>query len=206
VIGEVLMASVPRSRSSLSLRATGPAFLLAVAVLAGCSPGAGAAGSQSTSDPALRSAAPTSVPAPPTTDARSAAEAAVLAAYRAYWDDVVAVGATADWQSPRLAEHATGQALAETRTFLQELKAKGLVARGSVKVDAKVLSLSPGGSRAVVYDCNSTSDFLAYDAKTGQLRDKSSGRSNGKTVVMELQRGTWKLVQVMATEPGRCTK
>lgn len=197
------MVTVPCSNPSC--RMIGPAFLLAAAVLAGCSSGAGTASKPATSGPVPPSSLATSTATrPPTTDARSAVEAAVLAAYRAYWDDVVAVGATADWQSPKLAQHATGQALAETRTFLQGLKAKGLVARGSVKVDAKVLSLS--GSRAVVYDCNSTSNFLAYDAKTGQLRDKSTGRSNGKTIAMERQSGSWKLAQVMATEPGRCTK
>jgi hypothetical protein len=195
--------TVPRCNPSC--RMIGPAFLLAAAVLAGCSSGARTASKPATSAPVPPSSPATSTATrPPTTDARSAVEAAVIAAYRAYWDDVVAVAATADWQSPRLAQHATGQALAETRTFLQGLKAKGLVVRGSVKVDAKVLSLS--GSRAVVYDCNSTSNFLAYDAKTGQLRDKSTGRSNGKTVAMERQSGSWKLAQVMATEPGRCTK
>src|SRR6266568_1362607 len=107
------METVPRLRASRSWRAIGPAFLLAAALLAGCSSGAGAAGNSTTSDSVPRSATPTSARVPPTTDARAAAEAAVLAAYRAYWDDVVAVGATADWQSPRLAEHATGQALAE---------------------------------------------------------------------------------------------
>jgi hypothetical protein len=196
---------VPVPRCNPSCRMIGLAFLLAAAVLAGCSSGARTASNPATSAPVPPSSPATSTATrPPTTDARSAVEAAVVAAYRAYWDDVVAVAATADWQSPRLAQHATGQALAETRTFLQGLKAKGLVARGSVKVDAKVLSLS--GSRAVVYDCNSTSNFLAYDAKTGQLRDKSTGRSNGKTVAMERQSGSWKLAQVMATEPGRCTK
>jgi len=185
-------------------RVIGPVVLLAVAFLAGCSSGTGADTSPTTATQP-RASTPTVPPTQaPTTSAQAAAKAAILAGYRAYWDDVIAVGATADWQSPRLAAHATGQALAETRTFLQQLKAMGEVARGTVKVDAKVLSLS--GSRAVVYDCNSTSNFLAYDAKTGELRDKSSGRSNGKTVVMERHGGTWKLAQVIATEPGRCTK
>jgi hypothetical protein len=42
-------------------------------------------------------------------------EAAVLAAYRAFWADVVAAGKTADWQSPRLTRHATGKVLARVR-------------------------------------------------------------------------------------------
>jgi hypothetical protein len=197
------METVPRLRASRSWRAIGPAFLLAAAVLAGCSSGAGAAGNPATSDSVPRSATPTSVPAPPTTDARSTAEAAVLAAYRAYWDDVVAVGATADWQSPRLAEHATGQALAEARATFHTLKAQGQVARGTVDLRPTVLSVN--GRSATLYDCNSTSNFLAYDAKTGALRDKSSGRRNGKTVTLTLQGTTWKVANVV-TEVGRCAR
>jgi hypothetical protein len=197
------METVPRFRSGPSWRAIGPAFLLAAAVLAGCSSGAGAASNPTTSDSVSRSAIPTSVPAPPTTDARSAAEAAVLAAYRAYWDDVVAVGATADWQSPRLAEHATGQALAEARATFHTLKAQGQVARGAVDLRPTVLSVN--GRSATLYDCNSTSRFLAYDAKTGALRDKSSGRRNGKTVTLTLQGSAWKVANVV-TEVGRCAR
>lgn len=56
--------------------------------------------------------APTTAAATATTRSSEAdTKAAVLAAYRAFWADIVAVGKTADWQSPRLAEHATGSAL-----------------------------------------------------------------------------------------------
>ena len=68
---------------------------------------------------------------------------------------------------------------------------------------AKVLSIK--GSTATVYDCNSTSNFLAYDAKTGELRDRSSGRSNGKTVTLVRRNGTWKVANSV-TEVGKCTK
>jgi hypothetical protein len=197
------MTTVPRSQSSPLWRAIGSAFLLAAAVLAGCSSGAGAAGNPATSDSVSRSATPTSARVPPTTDARSAAEAAVLAAYRAYWNDVVAIGATADWQSPRLAEHATGQALAEARATFHTLKAQGQVARGTVDLRPTVLSVN--GRSATLYDCNSTSRFLAYDAKTGALRDKSSGRRNGKTVTLTLQGTAWKVANVV-TEVGRCAR
>jgi hypothetical protein len=147
---------------------------------------------------------PTSAP-PATTPATTTVAVAtvVLADYRAFWDDMVAVGKTANWRSPRIDDHATGQALAEAQATFRSLKSRGLVARGTVKVDAKVLSIK--GRTAVVYDCNSTSNFLAYDAATGELRDKSSGRSNGKTVTMLLQGRTWKVAKTV-TEVGRCTR
>ena len=83
------------------------------------------------------------------------------------------------------------------------LNQRGLVARGTVKVRAKVLSIK--GNKATVYDCNSTSNFLAYDAETGELRDKSSGRSNGKTVTLVRSNGVWKVAKAV-TEVGKCTK
>lgn len=155
--------------------------------------------------PPATTARPTTAPATTrtTTPGQADAKAAVLAAYHAFWDDMVAVGATADWRSPRLDDHATGRALAEARSTFRSLHARGLVARGTVKVRAKVLSVK--SRTATVYDCNSTSNFLAYDAKSGELRDKSSGRSNGKTVGLVLRNGTWKVADT-ATEVGKCTR
>jgi hypothetical protein len=127
----------------------------------------------------------------------------VLAAYRAFWDDMIAVGKTANWRSPRMDDHATGLALAQAQATYRMLHQRGLVARGTVKVRAKVLAIK--GNTATVYDCNSTSNFLAYDAKTGQLRDKSSGRSDGMTVTLVLRDGTWKVAK-SHTEVGKCTR
>lgn len=195
------MRTVPRFGNGPWWWAVGSALLLAVVVLAGCSSGAGASTSPSTSGPSPRGS--TTATAPSTTDPKAGAEAAVLAAYRAYWDDVVAVGATADWQSPRLAEHASGQALAEARATFHTLKVQGKVAKGTVDLRPTVLSVK--GRSATLYDCNSTSRFLAYDAKTGALRDHSSGQRNGKTVTLTLQGSGWKVANVV-TQVGTCAR
>jgi PBP1b-binding outer membrane lipoprotein LpoB len=142
-------------------------------------------------------------PATATTAATESRNAAVLAAYRAFWDDMIAVGKTANWRSPRMDDHATGLALAQAQATYRMLHQRGLVARGTIKVRAKVLAIK--GNTATVYDCNSTSNFLAYDAKTGQLRDKSSGRSDGMTVTLVLRDGTWKVAK-SHTEVGKCTR
>ncbi len=175
--------------------------LLLALLAAACTSGDGDGGSATAATARTTSAAPATTSAPTTTAPATAT--VVLADYRAFWDDMVAVGKTANWQSPRIDDHATGQALAEAQATYRSLKSRGLVARGTVKVDAKVLSIK--GGTAVVYDCNSTSNFLAYDAATGELRDKSSGRSNGKTVTMLLRGGTWKVAKTV-TEVGRCTR
>jgi hypothetical protein len=73
---------------------------------------------------------------------------AVLADYQAFWDDMVAVGATANWRSPRMDDHATGEALAQAQAPYRSLRQRGLVARGTVKVRAKVLTVK--GTTATV--------------------------------------------------------
>ena len=199
-----------RSRRGLPVRTVRPAtrstalglLVAAVLVLAGCSGDSGAEEAAAPTSTAPATTATTTAPTT-TTTAVDEREAAVLAAYRAYWADVVAVGKTANWRSPRLDDHATGQALAETQATFRALNRRGLVARGTVKVRAKVLTVK--GSTATLYDCNSTSNFLAYDATTGELRDRSSGRSNGKTVTLVRRTGTWKVAKAV-TEVGKCTK
>jgi lipopolysaccharide assembly outer membrane protein LptD (OstA) len=176
--------------------------LVAALALAACS---GDSGANETA-PAATTAPATSTTAAPTTTSTTAAdarEAAVLTAYRAFWDDMIAVGATANWRSPRLDDHATGSALAAAQATYRDLNQRGLVARGTVEVRTKVLSIK--GNTATVYDCNSTSNFLAYDAKTGKLQGRSSGRSNGKTVTLVRRNGTWKVANSV-TEVGKCTK
>ena len=176
--------------------------LVAVLALAACSGDSGAneAAPPATTTPATST---TAAPTTTTTAAADAREAAVLADYRAFWDDMIAVGATANWRSPRLDDHATGSALAAAQATYRDLNQRGLVARGTVKVRAKVLAIK--GNTATVYDCNSTSNFLAYDAKTGELQGRSSGRSNGKTVTLVRRNGTWKVANSV-TEVGNCTK
>ncbi len=193
-----MVTVVPGPPSRLVRQALVGIALGLAAMLAACSsPAKTDTGPATTFTQAASSTSPT--PTSTTADA----EAAVLAAYRAYWDDVIAVGKTSDWRSSRLADHAAGEALAQARATFRTLKARGLVARGTVDLRPTVLSVK--ASRATLYDCNSTSNFLAYDAKTGALRDKSSGRRNGKTVTLVLERGTWKVVKVV-TEVGRCVR
>jgi hypothetical protein len=174
--------------------------LPAALVLAACSGDSGAEEAAAPTSTAPGTTVTTT--SPTTTTAADPRKAAVLADYRAFWDDMIAVGATANWRSPRLDDHATGNALASAQATYRSLNQRGLVARGTVKVRAKVLSIK--GSTATVYDCNSTSKFLAYDAKTGELRDRSSGRSNGKTVTLVRRNGTWKVANSV-TEVGKCT-
>jgi hypothetical protein len=189
----------PRAPLAWLARLVTVAVVLVVAVLAvaGCGrDGDGEAAAASTT------AAPTTTTAPATTTTRNrqATDAAVLAAYRAYWDDVVAVGKTANWQSPRLAEHATGQALETLRVHFRTMKRVGLIDLGTVQLRPKVASLR--GRTAVVEDCIDVSRFLLHDADTRQPREQPDLKPDRGVATLTLTSDGWKVSKTVGR--GKC--
>jgi hypothetical protein len=169
-----------------------------VLMLASCSGDDDAAGAVA---PSTASQASTTVAA--TTTSRPAAadtKAAVLAAYRAYWADVVAVGKTASWQSPRLAEHATGQALQTLRSHFRTMKRVGLIDLGTVKLEPKVTRLR--GRTAVVEDCIDVSRFLLHDAKTRQPQEQPDPQPDHGIATLTLTDEGWKVSKTVGR--GKC--
>ncbi len=170
----------------------GPVALLAVVFLAGCSSGSSGRTRPTTTTPASGFAASTVPTRAPTTNARAAARVAVVAAYRAFWADVVAASATSDASSPRLAQHATGIELAALRTRLTEDRRAGRVARGAPRL-LKTTLAALDGKKATIHDCMDSNHWLFYDAKTGALRDKPSGKLYAVTAGMVLDHDVWKV-------------
>jgi hypothetical protein len=148
-------------QSAGSSPATRLVLLAVVFALAGCSGNSNATDATATST--TRQAATTTPTSTATTATTEESEAAVLAAYRAFWADVVAAGKTADWQSPRLARHATGKVLARVRGQFRALDSQGFVALGTIKVSPRIVRLA--GKKATVQDCVDTSRFRRYDPK-----------------------------------------
>jgi hypothetical protein len=134
------------------------------------------------------------------TDSLIAAETAVLDSYRAFWDDVVAAGRKADWQSPRLADHAAGQALKQVRDHFKALRAAGLVDLGTVELHPKVVSLAE--RTATVSDCVDVSRFLRHDAKTLEPRETPDPRLDAGVATLTLTNGTWKVTRTV--QKGKC--
>jgi hypothetical protein len=175
--------------------------LVLVLVAAGCSSGARPGASPSTIT--ARSTAPAApTTRPPTTSPQAAARAAVLAAYRAFWADVVAASATSDSDSPRLARHATGVELAALRTRLADDKRAGRVARGAPRL-LKTTLAALDGKKATVRDCMDSNHWLFYDAKSGALRDKPSGKLYAVTAGLVLDHDAWK-VATLDIQEARC--
>jgi hypothetical protein len=133
-------------------------------------------------------------------DSRAAAETAVLSSYRAFWDDVVAAGRKADWQSPRLAAHAAGQALKDVRDHYKALRAAGLVDLGTVALHPKVVNLAD--KTATVNDCVDVSRFLRHDAKTLEPRETPDPRPDAGVATLTLTDGAWKVTKT--TQRGKC--
>jgi hypothetical protein len=186
-----------RDRGRRSWRAA-PLLLGVVLVLSACSGDGDAEGAIATT---TTGQAPTTAAATTTTRASAAdTKTAVLAAYRASWADVVAIGKTADWQSPRLAAHTTGQALQRLRTHFRNLKTFGLITLGTVELNPKVVALR--GRAAIVEDCVDVSRFLLHDAKTRQPREKPDSRPNAGVATLTLTADGWKVSKTVGR--GQC--
>jgi hypothetical protein len=172
---------------------------LAALLLGACSGDSDPAGA---AIPTTTAQATTSTSAATTTTRPSQADtkAAVLAAYRAHWADIVAVGKTADWQSPRLAVHTTGQALQKLRTHFRNLKTFGLIDLGTVGLNPKVVALR--GRTAIVEDCVDVSRFLLHDAKTRQPREQPDRQPDAGVATLILTADGWKVSKTVGR--GEC--
>jgi len=126
---------------------------------------------------------------------------AILAAYRAHWADVIEAGKTADWRSPRLDDHATGETLQTVRDNYRQLQADGEVVRGTVRLHPRLTSVR--GSTAIVHDCNDATDFLRYDAKTGVPKEERKTDIVEAEVTLRLINGAWKVSSILLGNPCR---
>ena len=180
------------------LPATRLVLLTVMLPLAACSANSDAKDAATTSTTGQAATTPTS---PATTATTEDPEAAVLAAYRAFWADVVAAGKTADWQSPRLARHATGKVLARVRGQFRALDSQGFVALGTIKVSPRVVRLA--GEKATVQDCVDTSRFRRYDPKNKRWLDQLGGQPDGQRSTLTLDgQGNWKVAESVVA--GKC--
>jgi hypothetical protein len=161
----------------------------AILLLMGCTDNAGSSVDEGSSS---SSVGPTT-----TTDPRPA----VLAAYRAHWADVVEAGKTADWRSPRLDDHATGETLQTVRDNLRKIQSDGEVVRGTVRLHPRVTSVQ--GATAILSDCNDATDLLRYDAKTGAPKEQRKTDIVQAEVTLQFVNGAWLVSSVVLGEPCR---
>lgn len=137
---------------------------------------------------------PKSSPTPrPSPSVTSALEAQVLAAYRDFWDVYIVASDPMNPEHPRLGEVATGEQLKTLGSTLLAAKAGGEVFRGSIDLAPRVVDLEE--DRAVVRDCYDD-HILAYDAKTGELKDTDNPLRRLVTAELLLESGRWKVASI----------
>lgn len=160
--------------------------------------------------PSGDSSTPTSISESQTTPPVAAADKAkqdAVAAYRAMWQDFVSAGRTSNWQSSELGRHATGIALQKLSRGLYTDHQNGVVTRGEPALNPNVSSAEPetDPTKIVIADCGDSTNFLKYDAKTGQLADDEPGGRRLINAIVELQAdGTWKVSDFGIHEVGSC--
>lgn len=141
----------------------------------------------------------------PTTTTNSstsaASSAAVLGAYRAEWAAYQSALATANAYDPSLAATMVDPLLQKVRANLLGYQNAGIVGRGSIQLNPRVVSIS--ATTAMIDDCNFSSSELVY-AKTGKpVPPITPPEHDYVQATVVLVNGAWKVSQQNVTE-GKC--
>jgi len=140
-----------------------------------------------------------------TTDAENARGDAI-GAYDAMWQDMAAAARTADYQSPRLAQHAAGDALSLLTRGVYTNRVRGVVVKGQPVTHPTVTSLKPSTepTTAIISDCFNDTNWLNFMASTGQLQNHVPGGRHQTTATVTETGGTWKVTELQVGVAGTC--
>lgn len=123
------------------------------------------------------------------------------------WQDMAQAGTTSDWRSPRLAAHATGDALSAMSRVLYADHLNGLVSKGAPKNYPKVTSATPLArpTTVMIQDCGDSTHWLQYRKDTGKLADPTPGGRRAIAAEVKQQAdGTWKVTRFAVEGLGSC--
>lgn len=148
-------------------------------------------------------------PSPTAEDLVEAARSAALAAYAGMWRayDQAGRAPAADPNDPRLAEFATGEALANLMTALGRLRDRGLVFEGTYELTSpEVVELSPADAptSAKIEDCQDSSEWMVVRADGGDYEDEPGGRQAVFVDAVLDDDGTWRVSGFAVREVGTC--
>ncbi|MFI5593694.1 hypothetical protein ACIA5G_52330 [Amycolatopsis sp. NPDC051758] len=167
-----------------------------------------ACSSGSADAPASSASMPTAVvPTATTASPASTAKQKAVDAYLGMWRDVAVVATTSDWRSPRLAEHATGDALSVLSRQLYADHYNGLISKGTPSNSPVAQSVdSPYEPKTVVIsDCSDASTWLKYRADNGKpADDEPGGRHRINAEVKLAVDGSWRVTRFAVEGTGSC--
>lgn len=144
--------------------------VVVASILAACSPSGSPAPGTTTSAIAPTAAVSSSQPSTPSVDPTlGAAEAAILKAYRGYWDAKVAIYADPPQSiGPDLQTYAVDQALADVGQTQMTLRQSGIAFRGSPAIQPTVSDVIVGnGGTATITDCVDSTNWQPVYSATG---------------------------------------
>ncbi|MBV9143683.1 MAG: hypothetical protein JO115_22660 [Pseudonocardiales bacterium] len=121
------------------------------------------------------------------------------------WQDMAAAATTSDWQSPRIRQHATGDALLVISKSLYTDHLNGVVTKGAPTDSPMASSVdSPSAPITVmISDCGDSSNWLKY--RNGQLFDDTPGGRRSITAEVKKQPGgSWKVTRFAVESLGSC--
>lgn len=179
------------------------------AVLAACS--STSSGSNDTRSASSQvSPQSTSVVVPSSTSASTSGVVDVrtnaVTVYLAMWADMVEAGKTANYQSARLADHATSQALQVLYQGLLDAHNKKLVIKGQPTFSPSVTGVTPAVNPVAVTlsDCVDGTNWLNYTAD-GSLQDDTPGGKHRTTATVGRLNGRWLVTHLTVAGVGTCS-
>jgi hypothetical protein len=158
------------------------------------------------SDAGSKPKAPSTLQSTPSpTPSADAGSVQALAAYRAMWQAMVDAGRTADYRSPALGRHATGQAQALLVSGLYDAHRQGVVIKGEPKMQPKVTALKPAetSQAAEIVDCLDARNWLNFK-RSGDLRDQTPGGRHRVTATVGHLSSGWKVTRLRVQDVGTC--
>jgi hypothetical protein len=122
------------------------------------------------------------------------------------WADMASAARTADYQSPRLSRHATGDALSQLSQGLYANKQHGIVTKGNPVTNPTVSSVEPDTNRpsVAISDCLDGTHWLNYVAATDELQNDTPGARHSTTATVALINGSWKVTELAIGQDGSC--
>ena len=129
-----------------------------------------------------------------------------LAAYSGMWHAMAEAAVTSDWQSPMLAQYATGDALGVISRSLYTDHLNGVVTKGEPKTNPQVSSADPPNdpTTVMISDCGDDSGWLKYKTNGQLFNDEPAGRHWITAEVKKQQDGSWKGTRFAIEEAGTC--
>jgi len=127
--------------------------------------------------------------------------------YLGMWHTMAGAARTSDWRSPALSEFTTGKALNTISHGLYADHQNGLVTKGSPKNEPEVVAIAPAKepSRITINDCGDSTNWLKYDAVTGDPADDVPGGRQSITAIVDRQGdGRWLVSDFAVRAVGTC--